>query len=115
MNKEKKHSLELLAIVAVVNLGLAFVVGFFCKIMAYVYPHIFGDNISPTGSVALVFNTFWWPWLLFTACVILTFIGAKAKTLLISTFVILLIDIVCLAITLFVIGFLFAMPMWTLM
>lgn len=118
IEKEKKHSLELLAIVAIANLGLAFSVGVFCKVMAYVYPFIFGDDISPTGGIALVFYTFWWPWLLVLAsclCIIAGFRGMKAKILLISAFIILLTDILCLAITLLIVAALFAKPMWTLM
>ena len=118
MKEKDRRSLELLAVVAVVNLVLVFPVGAFCKVMAGVYPHIFGDDMAVFPEVAFVFHTYWWPWLLFTAsclCIIGAFLGVKARTLFISAITILLIDIFCLAATLLIIASLFARPMWTLM
>ena len=87
MKKENKQLLELLSILAVINLVLVFAVGVFCKVMAGVYPHIFGDDMAPPSEVAFVFNTYWWPWLLVTAsclCIIGIFLGIKARILFIS-------------------------------
>ena len=118
MKKENKNFIGLFVIEAIVNLCLVFVVWCFCRVMAYVYPHIFDDNHLPPSSVTLVLHTYWWPWLLFATsclCIIATFLNVKHKTLLISAIVILLIDIFCLAITLCVTASLFARPMWVLM
>jgi hypothetical protein len=117
MKKENKQLLDLLSILAIINLVLVFAVGVFCKVMAGVYPHIFGDHRPPQSEVALVFHTYWWPWIPFTAsclCIIAIFLGTKAKTLVVSAVAIFLTDIFCMAITLFIIAALFERPLWKL-
>ncbi|MHC4746954.1 MAG: hypothetical protein ACYS18_06500, partial [Planctomycetota bacterium] len=93
----------------------AWVLRFSCSAMAGLWHHLMGDEFSST--TALILKAQWWPWLLFVAasvCAVATALGAKRQTLLILAIIILLVDIIGLAFTLFCIAWAFAMPMWGL-
>ena len=114
MKKENKILLVLFAVAALVNLGLAWVLWFSCRVMAGLHHHLLGELPSNT---ALVLKVQWWPWLLFVAasvCAVATALGAKRQTLSVLAIIILLVDIVGLAFTLFYFAWVFAMPMWGL-
>ena len=116
MKKESKILLVLFVVEALVNLGLAWILWFSCRTMVMACYHIFGHAQLPSNT-ALVLKAQWWPWLLFVAasvCAVATTLGAKRQTLSVLAIIILLVDIVGLAVTLFHIAWVFAMPMWEL-
>lgn len=116
MKKENKVFLALFGVEALVNLGLVWVMWFSCRTMAGLYHHLLGSAPLPS-NFALVLNVQWWPWLLFVAagvCTVATALGAKRQTLYVLAIIILLIDIVALAFTLYNIAWAFAMPTWEL-
>lgn len=85
MKKENKILLVLFAVAALVNLGLAGVLWFSCRVMAGIYQHLFGELPSNT---ALVLKVQWWPWLLFVAagvCTVATTLGFIDYLYLINT------------------------------
>ena len=110
MKKENGLLLVLLAITAVINVGLARVVRLSCSATTNAYRHFCGEGIVPL-CVEWVLNVQWWPWLLFAAaCVLATaaVLGVKRRRVLVLAIIILLIDIAGLAFTLFFLTWPFA-------
>ena len=113
MKQENKAIFNLFILEAFINIVLAGILFYFDHIMAMV-----SDNTSESQlKIALVFNVYWWPLLLFVVtivCAVAVAREANRQKLSVLAVIILIIDIFVLAFTLLYIPHEFAMSTYKL-